>query len=99
MGGVAGMPIRPQSINQNDKTMNNKCYRADYDVVKDSKTINQTDEYFWEESDEKAIESAKEYALQGMHFADVGDCKLDLVQVVEVDDKKECLPELRTIWY
>ena len=79
--------------------MENKCYLADYDVVKDGKIINQIDEYFWDESDENVIESAKEFALNGVDYADVGHCDLSLVQVVEVDDSQECFPEKRIIWY
>ena len=79
--------------------MENKCYRADYDVIKDGKNVDQRDEYFWCETDEEAVNIAKEDGSRGINYADIGHCELSLVQVVEVDDSQECFPEIRTIWW
>ena len=32
-------------------------------------------------------------------YADAGHFELEVVQIVEVDDTKECYPDKRVIWY
>lgn len=73
-----------------------RWYRADYVVVG---TDNQHDDYFVADSDEKAIEIAKEIASDGIWYADAGYKELDLVQVVLVDENTECFNEIKTIYW
>lgn len=72
-----------------------RWYRADYDVAG---TDNQRDEYFAAESDEQAIEIAKEIASDGIWYADAGLKGLVLVQVVLLDET-ECFKEIKTIYW
>lgn len=73
-----------------------RWYRADYDVVG---TDNMHDDYFVADSDEQAIEIAKEIASDGIGYADAGHKELELVQVVLVDENTECFNEIKTIYY
>lgn len=73
-----------------------RWYRADYDVVG---TDDMHDDYFAADSDEQAIEIAKEIASDGIWFADAGHKELDLVEVVLVDENTECFNEIKTIYY
>lgn len=69
-----------------------RCYRVDYDG-------NHESDYIWCTDDKSAIEKAMQMASEGIDYADVGHCELELVQVVEVDDKSEYFSEKRVIWY
>lgn len=73
-----------------------RWYRADYVEVG---TGNQHDEYFAADSDEQAVEIAKEIASYGIRYADAGHKELELVQVVLVDENTECFDEIKTIYY
>ena len=73
-----------------------RWYRADYDVVGIDDIH---DEYFVADSDEQAIEIAKERASYGIGYADAGYKELELVQVVLVDENTECFNEIRVVWY
>jgi hypothetical protein len=73
-----------------------RWYRADYDVVG---MDDMHDEYFVADSDEQAIEIAKEMASDGIWYADAGLKKLELVQVVLVDENTEYYNEIKTIYY
>lgn len=73
-----------------------RWYRADFDVVG---IDDMHDDYFVADSDEKAIEIAKEIASDGIWFADAGHMELDLVQVVLVDETTECYNEIKTIYW
>lgn len=73
-----------------------RWYRADFDVVG---TDNQHDDYFTADSDEQAVEIAKELASYGIWYADAGYKELELVQVVLVDENTECFNEIETIYY
>lgn len=79
--------------------METKWYRADFDVVKDKKVINQVDEYYQAECDNDAIDAAHETAAYGIDYADIGHCNLELVQIVEVNESTECLDEIRVVYY
>lgn len=73
-----------------------RWYRADFDVVG---TDNQHDDYFPADSDEQAVEIAKELASYGIWYADAGYKELELVQVVLVDENTECFNEIETIYW
>lgn len=73
-----------------------RWYRADYDVVG---IDSMRDDYFVADSDEQAIEIAKEIASDGIWFADAGHKELELVDVVLVDENTECFNEIKTIYY
>lgn len=73
-----------------------RWYRADYDVVG---IDDMHDDYFVSDSDEKAIEIAKEIASDGIWYADAGHKELDLVQVALVDENTECFNEIKTIYW
>lgn len=73
-----------------------RWYRADFDVVG---TDNQHEEYFTADSDELAVEIAKELASYGIWYADAGYKELKLVQVVLVDENTECFNEIETIYW
>lgn len=68
-----------------------KCYRVDYDGIHDS-------DYIWCADDKEAIATAMQMASEGIDYADSGHCDLELVQVVECDDKSEYFSEKRVIW-
>lgn len=72
-----------------------RWYRADYDVVG---IDDMHDDYFVADSDEQAIEIAKEMATWGIWYADAGHKELELVQVVLVDENTECFDEIKTIY-
>lgn len=73
-----------------------RWYRADFDVIG---TDNRHDEYFTADSDEQAIEIAKEMASYGIWYSDAGYKELELVQVVLVDENTECFNEIETIYW
>jgi hypothetical protein len=64
---------------------------VDYDGIHDS-------DYIWCADDKEAIVKAMQMASEGINYADCGHCDLELVQVVEVDDKNEYFSEKRVIW-
>jgi hypothetical protein len=69
-----------------------RCYRVDYDGIHDS-------DYIWCANDKLAIEMAMQMASEGIDYVDIGHSALELVQIVEVDDKSEYFSEKRVIWY
>ena len=80
--------------------MENKCYRIDYSEIKEiSDTFIPDSDYIWCADDKTAIKEAFEYAKQGVDYADAGHFNLDIIQIVEVDDKSEFYNEKRIIWY
>lgn len=73
-----------------------RWYRADYNVVG---IDDMHEDYFAADSDEQAIEIAKEIASDGIWYVDAGHKELELVQVVLVDENTECFNEIKTIYY
>jgi hypothetical protein len=73
-----------------------RWYRADFDVVG---IDDMHGDYFVADSDEHAIQIAKEMASWGIWYADAGHKELELVQVVLVDETTECFNEIKTIYY
>jgi len=78
--------------------MEEKWYKADFACTTDP-TIDIEPSYFVADNDEQAIEIAKEEAESGVDFCDIGEVETELIQVYEVDDTQEGMPEKRLIWY
>ena len=80
--------------------MENKCYRVDYaELTHNGHNWTPDSDFIWCKDDKTAINDAMEYAKQGVDYADAGHFELEVVQIVEVDDTKECYPDKRVIWY
>lgn len=55
-------------------------------------------DYFSADSDEAAIEQAKELAANGSDYSDIGHVDLEVIQVCRVDPNKEW-DEVETVWF
>ena len=80
--------------------MEKKLYRIDYNECEINDFFFTPDsDYIWCDTDEDAIKESNEIAEQGIDYADVGHCKLEIIQIVEVDDNSEFYNDKRVIWY
>lgn len=80
--------------------MEKKLYRIDYnESVVNNIWFTPDSDYIWCFTDEDAIKEGKELAEQGIDFPDFGYCKLEVIQIVEVDDTNEFYNDKRVVWY
>ena len=80
--------------------MEKKLYRIDYNECEvNDFWFTPDSDYIWCLTDEDAIKESKELAEQGVDYADVGHCDLEIIQIVEVDDESEFYNDKRVIWY
>lgn len=76
-----------------------KWYYASYSHIgEDGYDICPDGDYFMADSDDEAIEYAKQKASEGTDYVDIGHIELDLVSVAKVDPYSEW-EETETIWY
>lgn len=80
--------------------MEKKLYRIDYNECEvNDFWFTPDSDYIWCFTDEDAIKESKELAEQGVDYADVGHCNLEIIQIVEVDSDSEFYNDKRVIWY
>ncbi len=82
---------RYYSIEEEDR-----WYSSSYDAV--DADVDPDCDYFIAESDEAAVEHAKELAKNGVDYVGLGHVELELHSVCRVDPSRE-YEEIKTIWY
>lgn len=79
--------------------MEEKWYCASYSAFDDNgEELFPDPDYFKADSDEKAIEIAKEYEKMGKDYSDCGHVELELLSVCKVDPNNDW-EETETIWF
>lgn len=87
---------RYYSIEEDDEE---RWYCSSYGIIKTNGCEIYPDcDYFMADSDENAIELAKNRAKEGVDYTDEGHFELDLISVCRVDPEREW-DEVETIWY
>lgn len=79
--------------------MATKWYRADFSPKDGNIGVDIDSDYFISDSDDRAIEVAKDTAARGVDFADIGHVDIELTQVFIVDDTQETFPEVEQIYW